>query len=269
MTDPIVLQSTGDVTGPASSTDNSMVLFDGTTGKKVKGNNAVVTAAGLAILDDNNNTEQRNTLGLGTIATQNSNNVTISGGNISGVNVSNSTATLTTLNVTTQATVPTVPQSDDSTKVVNTSWIRAFIASLVMPTPIGSVIDFAGAVAPDGYLPLPFQPTDISRTTYAKLFAAIGTQWGAGNGSTTFGMPWCPGWQPTLNGAGVYAGLTTTGEVKSHTHTFTAQQPIGGYTDDGGAPDQRSTSQSGTTGATGNTFNLPAGILMMKCVKYK
>ena len=29
----------------------------------------------------------------------------------------------------------------------------------------------------------------ISRTTYAKLFAAIGTAWGAGDGSTTFKLP--------------------------------------------------------------------------------
>lgn len=85
MTDPIVLQATGDVKGPASSTDNSMVLFSGTSGKVIKGNNAVVTAAGLALLDDNNNTEQRNTLGLGTLATQNSNAVTISGGTITGI----------------------------------------------------------------------------------------------------------------------------------------------------------------------------------------
>ena len=29
----------------------------------------------------------------------------------------------------------------------------------------------------------------ISRTTYAALFAAIGTAYGAGNGTTTFGIP--------------------------------------------------------------------------------
>lgn len=29
----------------------------------------------------------------------------------------------------------------------------------------------------------------ISRTTYATLFAAIGTTWGNGNGSTTFNLP--------------------------------------------------------------------------------
>jgi len=85
MTDPIVLQSTGNVIGPATSTDNSMVLFSGSSGKVIKGNNAVVTTAGLALLDDNNTTEQRNTLGLGSIATQNSNAVSITGGVITGI----------------------------------------------------------------------------------------------------------------------------------------------------------------------------------------
>lgn len=72
MSDPVVLLSTGDVVGPAGGvTDNSMVLFSGTSGKLIKGNNAVVTAAGLALLDDVNAAAQRTTLGLGTAATAN------------------------------------------------------------------------------------------------------------------------------------------------------------------------------------------------------
>lgn len=70
MSDPVVLLSTGDVVGPAGGvTDSSMVLFSGTSGKLIKGNNAVVTAAGLALLDDVNAAAQRVTLGLGTAAT--------------------------------------------------------------------------------------------------------------------------------------------------------------------------------------------------------
>ena len=72
MSDPVVLLSTGDVVGPAGGvTDNSMVLFSGTSGKLIKGNNAVVTAAGLALLDDVNAAAQRTTLGLGTAAAAN------------------------------------------------------------------------------------------------------------------------------------------------------------------------------------------------------
>lgn len=70
MSDPVVLLSTGDVVGPAGGvTNDSMVLFNGTSGKLIKGNNAVVTAAGLALLDDVNAAAQRVTLGLGTAAT--------------------------------------------------------------------------------------------------------------------------------------------------------------------------------------------------------
>ena len=42
---------------------------------------------------------------------------------------------------------------------------------------------------------------------------------------------------------------TATVTDSGHTHSFTAQQNIGGYTSDGQAPDQQSTSQSSTTGS--------------------
>lgn len=54
-------------------------------------------------------------------------------------------------------------------------------------TPIGEVTDFAGAAAPDGWLFCAGQ--NVSRNTYASLFAVIGTTFGAGDGSTTFGLP--------------------------------------------------------------------------------
>lgn len=44
-----------------------------------------ITVAGKALLDDADAAAQRTTLGLGTIATQNSNNVTITGGSITGI----------------------------------------------------------------------------------------------------------------------------------------------------------------------------------------
>lgn len=68
MSDPVVLLSTGDVVGPAGGvTDNSMVLFSGTSGKLIKGNNAVVTAQGLALLDDVDATANRATIGLNNV----------------------------------------------------------------------------------------------------------------------------------------------------------------------------------------------------------
>lgn len=53
--------------------------------------------------------------------------------------------------------------------------------------PAGSVILFAANTAPTGYLKA--NGATVSRSTYASLFAAIGTTFGAGDGSTTFVLP--------------------------------------------------------------------------------
>lgn len=53
--------------------------------------------------------------------------------------------------------------------------------------PSGVIFDYAGPTAPQGYL-LCFGQV-VSRTTYAALFAVLGTQYGAGDGSSTFGLP--------------------------------------------------------------------------------
>lgn len=53
--------------------------------------------------------------------------------------------------------------------------------------PPGTILEFAGATAPAGYLLCSGQL--VSRTTYAALFDAIGIVFGAGDGSTTFAVP--------------------------------------------------------------------------------
>lgn len=53
--------------------------------------------------------------------------------------------------------------------------------------PAGTVQHFALAAAPAGWLAC--AGGTASRTTEARLFAAIGTTFGAGNGATTFGLP--------------------------------------------------------------------------------
>lgn len=51
----------------------------------ISASNVTISTAGAALIDDADAAAQRTTLGLGTIATQNSNNVSITGGSISGV----------------------------------------------------------------------------------------------------------------------------------------------------------------------------------------
>ncbi len=62
--------------------------------------------------------------------------------------------------------------------------VDALLAALL---PAGSMIDFGGGAVPDGYLGC--DGSNVSRTTYATLFAATGTTWGAGDGATTFALP--------------------------------------------------------------------------------
>jgi microcystin-dependent protein len=53
--------------------------------------------------------------------------------------------------------------------------------------PYGLVIDYTGTTAPSQWLLCYGQA--ISRATYSNLFTAISTQFGAGDGSTTFNVP--------------------------------------------------------------------------------
>lgn len=54
--------------------------------------------------------------------------------------------------------------------------------------PLGGMIDFIGSTAPNSNFVFP-QGQAISRTTYATLFALVGTTYGVGDGSTTFNVP--------------------------------------------------------------------------------
>jgi microcystin-dependent protein len=53
--------------------------------------------------------------------------------------------------------------------------------------PPGVCLPFGGSVLPPGFLWC--DHSAVSRTIYPNLFAAIGTTWGAGDGSTTFNVP--------------------------------------------------------------------------------
>lgn len=53
--------------------------------------------------------------------------------------------------------------------------------------PIGTTLEYSGTSLPPGFLWE--DGANVSRSTYAALFAAIGTTYGAGNGSTTFAVP--------------------------------------------------------------------------------
>lgn len=70
---------------------------------------------------------------------------------------------------------------------INTGTAIAPVWSSTGSVPAGTVLPFAGGVAPAGYVFC--DGSAISRTTFSNLFAAIGTTYGVGDGSTTFNVP--------------------------------------------------------------------------------
>lgn len=66
------------------------------------------------------------------------------------------------------------------------AYVDSFLA-YATGMPIGGVIAYAGINVPAGFFECNGQA--VSRTTYADLFAAIGTTYGAGDSSTTFNLP--------------------------------------------------------------------------------
>lgn len=82
--------------------------------------------------------------------------------------------------------------------------------------PAGVVLDYAGSAAPTGWLIC--DGSVVSRATYPNLFTAVGTTYGAGDGSTTFGIPDCRGKSTVAkHTSGTFQTLGQTGGEEGHT----------------------------------------------------
>ena len=92
--------------------------------------------------------------------------------------------TISSLPIGTPSGTGVIPYSDGAT---TTKVTVDQINSLVSGVPVGTIIMWPLATPPAGYLEC--NGTNISRTTYASLFAALGTVYGVGDGSTTFALP--------------------------------------------------------------------------------
>ena len=89
------------------------------------------------------------------------------------------------------------------------------IVSKNTAVPTGTIITWSTATPPAGYLIC--DGSAISRTTYANLFAVIGTTYGEGDGNTTFNLPNCHNhtlWQ------GGTVGTSFTGSLPNITGTI-------------------------------------------------
>lgn len=212
-----------------------------------------------------------NTLSIGTVQSGATADATITG-----------TSPNQTLNLTlpqgtpgTSATVAvgttiTLPAGSSAT-VTNSGTSSAAVFDFGIPTgadgakgdpgkgcPVGSILPFAGSTIPDNYLEC--DGSAVSRTTYADLFAVIGTTYGAGDGSTTFNLPNIKGKVTVGQDTGdtSFDTLGETGGSAEHQHNWAMQtRPWYGAIIGGGAElvmgakyDSSNTRTFGGTGVT-------------------
>ena len=150
------------------------------------------------------------------------------------------------------------------------------------PTPAGTVIYSARQTAPTGYLVC--DGSVVSRTTYATLFSAIGTAFGAGDGSSTFALPdlrgqFVRGWNSGANDQSVTSdvdsgrafGSNQTDQLQNHTHTvpYRAAGPSGAISsigDNAGVADSTKSTNFGDVGRFGDETR-PVNVALLACIK--
>jgi microcystin-dependent protein len=157
--------------------------------------------------------------------------------------------------------------------------------------PASAIMSFACSTAPSGWLEC--NGDAVSRTTYADLFAAIGTTFGSGNNTTTFNLPdlrgeFIRGWDHgrTVDNGRAF-GSSQEQQLQKHKHissnndcqNYTAINGVGtGNTNtwcdtNGISMNSTSASLTGDGGHTEQTAKLgtetrPRNIALMYCIKY-
>ncbi len=156
----------------------------------------------------------------------------------------------------------------------NLSWANV---STPAGVPTASVFAMATSTVPSGYLEC--DGSAVSRTTYADLFSAIGTTYGAGNGSSTFNVPdmrgeFLRGWD---NGRGVDDSRTLGSfqdhQLQEHSHQVNYnEQNVGDPPNPITVDNIRHSGRLDTTTTSGPTGNFgdetrPRNIAMMYVIK--
>jgi microcystin-dependent protein len=168
------------------------------------------------------------------------------------------------------------PEAETGTATTIRNWTAQRVRQAILGADIvgvGHIAFLAKSTAPAGYLKA--NGATISRTTYADLFAAIGTAFGAGDGSTTFQLPdmrgeFVRGWD---DGRGVDSGRaigsSQSDGFKSHYHDIlTSGNTPAGTLGIVGSNQISGTPSTSTTGSTGGTETRPRNIALLACIKY-
>lgn len=173
----------------------------------------------------------------------------------------------TSANAAANAILPS--QTSNSGKYLTTNGTDSSWGTVSAGTtiPAGSMQMFAGAItqsassgtvttnAPSGWLLC--NGDIVSRTTYSALFTAIGTTFGAGDGSTTFALPDMRGRVPSAVGTGTYVGATARtlgGTLGAETVTLLDTQ-IPAHSHPNTVGSTASSSNNATAGMSANTVH--------------
>ena len=203
---------TGNVAIPAGTVSSLPIAFTGDTNTGFFKNSAddfsIVTGGTRRTHVDSNGITIRDRKALRLRDTSNSNFVAIQAPS----------------NVSSDITL-TLPNSDGDANDVLQSDGSGNLSFTALPqaVPTGSVHMMATTTAPSGYLKC--NGTAISRTTYAALFAIIGTTHGAGDGSSTFNVPdlrgeFVRGWDDSRGvDSGRNFGTSQSDNNKQHNHS--------------------------------------------------
>lgn len=117
--------------------------------------------------------------------------------------------------------IPSLPATDPTTdnQVVRKAYVDNY-------TPAGVITQYGGTTAPTGWLLCQGQAISRVNALYTRLFTAIGTNYGIGDGSTTFNVPNLQGRIPVGRDStqSEFDALAETGGSKTHTLT-TANMP--------------------------------------------
>jgi phage-related tail fiber protein len=162
-------------------------------------------------------------------------------------------------------TAPTAAPGTNTSQLATTAFVEAAVG-------VGNASSFAMRAAPAGWIKA--NGAVINRTTYAALFAAIGTEFGAGDGSTTFKVPdlrgeFVRGWD---DGRGIDAGRAFGGmqldEIRSHQHLLGYNSSSTGSNTGGGGYFVGGTLVGLNTGPTGGAETRPRNVSLLVCIKY-
>lgn len=164
-------------------------------------------------------------------------------------------------------------QAGTSSELVITPSVLASMLANIGVTP-GQIGMFGMTTPPTGWLKA--DGAAVSRTTYANLFAAIGTTWGAGNGTTTFNVPELRGEFPRFfdDGRGIDSGraFASAQGDQNQAHTHNSIIPL--YTNNpGGNVGLDSNLNFGgnfnfPTSSSGGSEARPRNVALLACVRY-